>query len=129
MSWLTWPFRIVGFLFWFVGRLIATNWAVVKDVAVPRQESSPTIVAYRTLCDSDLEVALFSIMISLTPGTLMLATRDAPHAPGDDPHHGHAGSRLYVHVMYADDVEKALADLHHEEAALLKALRREGAPT
>ncbi len=129
MSWLTWPFRFLWFWLWFAGRLAVTNIAVVRDVLVRDQRSSPVIVAYRTLCDSDLEAALFAIMISLTPGTLMIATRDAPHAPGDDPHGGHAGSRLYVHVMYADSVDRALADLRHEETALLKAVRRKGAPT
>lgn len=129
MSWLTWPLRLMWFLLWFGWRLVATNMAVVHDVLVRKQRSSPVIVAYRTQCDSDLEVALFAIMISLTPGTLMIATRDAPHAPGDDPHRGHAGSRLYVHVMYADNVDRALADLRHEETALLRAIRRKGAPT
>lgn len=128
MTWITWPFRLIWFVIWFAGRLLATNAEVVLDVAVRRQKSTPIVVAYKTQCDSDLEVAMFAIMISLTPGTLMLATRDAPHAPGDDPHHGHSGSRMYVHSMYADSVEDALASLHHEETALLKAIRREGAP-
>ncbi|NLT29150.1 MAG: Na+/H+ antiporter subunit E [Propionibacterium sp.] len=128
MKWLTWPLRIIGFLFWFAGRLLATNLAVVKDVLTRRQQSSPVIVAYRTMCDSDLEVALFTILISLTPGTLMLAVRDAPHAHGADPHHGHAGSRLYVHVMYAEDRQRALAELANDEAKLLWALRPGGVP-
>ncbi|MGJ3509070.1 Na+/H+ antiporter subunit E [Enemella sp. A6] len=126
MKWLTWPLRIIAFAFWFSGRLIATNVAVVKDVLTRRQQSSPVIVAYRTRCDSDLEVSLLTIMISLTPGTLMLAVRDAPHAPGDNPRRGHSGSRLYVHVMYARDRERALTDLAKDEAMLLWALRPSG---
>ncbi|MCR4526374.1 Na+/H+ antiporter subunit E [Kocuria rhizophila] len=128
MSWLTWPLRLVWFALWFIGRLALTNIAVVKDVAVSQQKSSPVVVAYVTQCDSDLEVAVLSMMISLTPGTLVLATRDAPHAPGDDPDHGHAGSRIYVHVMYADGVGQALSELREDETHLLHAFRRKGVP-
>lgn len=117
VSWLTWPWRLLFFTLRFAADMAASNLAVVRDVAVRPQLSDPMIVAFATRCRSELEVALLSITITLTPGTLVLATR-----PGEP------GPVLMVHVMYADDPASAIASLERGEAALLAALRRKGGP-
>ncbi|MDO5499431.1 MAG: Na+/H+ antiporter subunit E [Propionibacteriaceae bacterium] len=116
-SWLTWPFRLLFFVLRFIVDLTQSNVAVVRDVAVRPQLSDPMIVAFSTRCRTEFEVALLSITISLTPGTLVLATQTGPLGPV-----------LMVHVMYAEDPDSAVSALERGETALLGALRREGAP-
>jgi multicomponent Na+:H+ antiporter subunit E len=118
MSWLTWPWRILFFIAQFIADLASSNVAVVRDVAVRPQLSDPMIISFHTRCRSEFEVTMLSVTISLTPGTLVLATRSGP---------SQTGPVLMVHVMYADDSLSAVAKLERGETALLKALRRKGA--
>ncbi|MGC0251480.1 Na+/H+ antiporter subunit E [Pseudactinotalea sp. Z1748] len=119
MSWLTWPVRVVVFLFWFAWAVITANLAVVRDVVTPGQGSTPGVVELRTRCGSNLEVTLLGVIITLTPGTLTMGT----HIAGD-------GTRmLYVHGMYNTSAEDLAGDLEHMESWLLWAMRRKGMGT
>ena len=135
MTWLTWPLRIVGFLAWFTRQVVTAGVAVVRDVLTPADLSTPRIVRYPTRCENDLEVSLVSMVVSLVPGTLVVATEhprsgDAPtpsrtqDGPPDE-----TGARgqavLYVHAL-SGSREEVLAETAETERRVLHAVRREG---
>ena len=140
MKWLTWPLRLLGFLLWYAWELILSNAAVTRDVLTPGHRSSPIVVRYRTRCRSEFETVLLSVLISLTPGTLTLATVARPRAGADgaasggavsDGHGGDAGTEgydIFVHAMYADGPQDARSSLHEMETHMLNGIRPGGAP-
>lgn len=138
MKWLTWPLRFVGFLLWYAWELVLSNVAVTRDVFTLRHRSSPIVVRYRTRCRSEFETVLLSVLISLTPGTLTLATVARPRdgaagaAPaGDAGDGGAAGAEeydIFVHAMYSDGPQDARASLQEMETHMLNGIRADGAP-
>ena len=124
MKWVTWLPRIIGFLLWFTREVLVSNLTVMHDVFTLRQRSSPIVVRYRTRCRNEFETASLAVLISLTPGTLTLATvfRDGAEDWGPP------GYALYVHVMYDNRPDSARSRLREFEGRLLRAVRVEGAP-
>lgn len=132
MKWLTWMPRLAGFLLWYAWELILSNVAVTRDVFTPRHISSPIVVRYRTRCRSEFETVLLSVLISLTPGTLTLAT---VARPGDgaggavvDRDDGTGGYDIFVHTMYSDGPQDARSSLQEMETHMLNGIRPAGAP-
>lgn len=132
MKWLTWPFRLLGFLLWYAWELILSNVVVTRDVFTRNHRSSPIVVRYRTRCRSEFETVLLSVLISLTPGTLTLATVARPGAgadgavvEGDD---GTGGYDIFVHAMYSDGPQDARSVLQEMETHMLNGIRPGGAP-
>lgn len=130
MKWLTWLPRLVGFLFWYAWELILSNVAVTGDVFTPRHRSSPIVVRYRTRCRSEFETALFSVLISLTPGTLTLATvaRSGEDGTVVDRDDSGGGYDIFVHSMYSDGPQDARSSLQEMETHMLNGIRPGGAP-
>ncbi|MGQ1838437.1 Na+/H+ antiporter subunit E [Kocuria turfanensis] len=129
MKWLTWPFRLIGFLLWYAWALVLSNVAVTQDVFTPGQRSSPIVVRYRTRCRSEFETVLLSVLISLTPGTLTLATvarsRNGADGGGED---GTGEYDVFVHAMYSDGPQDARSSLQEMETHMLNGIRVDGAP-
>lgn len=116
MSWVTWPVRLVAFVFWFAWAVVTSNMTVVADLITPDQSSTPGIVALRTRCRTNLEITMLGAIITLTPGTLTLGMQITD-----------GGTRvLYVHGMYNDSADDLRSDLTGMESWLLWALRRRG---
>ncbi|GAA1754385.1 Na+/H+ antiporter subunit E [Kocuria aegyptia] len=133
MKWLTWPFRLLGFLLWYAWELILSNVAVTRDVFTLRHRSSPIVVRYRTRCRSEFETVFLSVLISLTPGTLTLATVARPRDGADgaasaDGDAGTEGYDLFVHAMYSDGPQDARTSLQEMETHMLNGIRADGAP-
>ncbi len=117
MTWLTWPARLVAFACWFLGEVVRSNARVIADIVTGGKRVRPLIARYDTRARSEFELALFSVLVSLTPGTLVLAT---DHDATDEPY------SLYVHTLYddADELRASLADL---DRRMRRAVRRKGA--
>lgn len=129
MKWLTWLPRLVGFLLWYAWELILSNIAVTRDVFTPRHISSPIVVRYRTRCRSEFETVLLSVLISLTPGTLTLATAARSGEGGVvDRDDGTEGYDIFVHAMYSDGPQDARSSLQEMETHMLNGIRPGGAP-
>ena len=138
MKWLTWPLRMIGFLLWYAWELVLSNAAVTRDVLTPGQGSSPIVVRYRTRCRSEFETVLLSVLITLTPGTLTLATvartrggADGPAVDvgtGDDGAPGTEGYDIFVHAMYSDGPQDARSGLREMETHMLNGIRPGGGP-
>ena len=136
MSLLTWPLRIVAFAAWFTWQVLTAGLAVIRDILTPADLSTPRIVAVPTRCVNDLEVSLVSMAVSLTPGSLVLATEHPPATRASHPNPNPEGHEktpwreaavLYVHVLTGTR-EEALASTREMERRVLDAVRREGAP-
>lgn len=146
MSWLTWPFRLIGFTLWFAKELTVTSMVVLKDNLTPGQDSRPGIAAFDTRCRNDYEVTLLAALITLTPGTLTLGLNSDSRVTESSSRRGSTGSQaqstadrgatrmkagprtLYVHGMYSDNADAMREELRDMETRMLRAVRRKGVP-
>ncbi|GAA0482372.1 Na+/H+ antiporter subunit E [Microbacterium aurantiacum] len=116
-GWLTWPFRLIGFVAWFATEVIVANFSVLRDNLTPGQNSTPGIARVPTRCETDAEITALAALVTLTPGTLTLGTtiESRTHA-----------RVLFVHGMYSDGPDALRAEVARIEDRLLPALRRKG---
>lgn len=84
--------KIILFGFYFLYQLLKANIQVAFDVITPRYFFKPGLVRYPMTAETDFEINLLSMMISLTPGTLIVDVSDDKKA-------------IYIHVMYLTDPE------------------------
>jgi multicomponent Na+:H+ antiporter subunit E len=80
----------------------------------PRLRSKPSIVEYPLRCRSDVEVAVFTSSITITPGTVVLALAGSE---GDSP------ATLFVHSLFGGAREPVVDGLRDMEDRLLRATR------
>lgn len=102
--------RVFGFLGYFLGRLVAANLVVAREIVTPGLSLRPGIVAYRAGAVTEAELVLLSMVIGLTPGTLAVAIERDPPV-------------LFVHGMYTGDVPAFRRQLAEMEGRLLLAMR------
>lgn len=138
MTLLTWPLRVLAFLGWYLREFVRANLSVTWDILTPTHLSSPHVVAYDTRCRTEFEVSLLSLLITLTPGTLVLATEQVgteldtaagAQGPENMPPSAPVSYRLYVHSMFDDDPASVRESTAVMEYRMLTAARpRDGAP-
>lgn len=131
MSLLTWPWRLITGLAWYAKEFVVANLSVTWDIITPTHLSSPSIVRYDTHCHTEWEVSMLSMLIALTPGTIVLATqettRDAEEAQRSrgvrlyDP--DARRFRIYVHSMFEDEPRHVRRDTAALERHMLAAMR------
>jgi multicomponent Na+:H+ antiporter subunit E len=78
--------------------LFKANLQVAREVITPGLGMSPRIIAYPVAGMTDGQITTFSNALTLTPDTL---TTDV----AED------GRTLYIHCMYAEDRDRAVAEL------------------
>lgn len=86
--------QVVRFVLFFVWELVVATLRVAVDIVTPRHRMKPAILAIPIDSRSPGETTMLANAITLTPGTLTLDVSSD-------------GTLLYVHFMYADDVEAA----------------------
>ncbi|TBH20137.1 Na+/H+ antiporter subunit E [Thermus thermamylovorans] len=89
---------VLRLVLYFLWEVVLSNLRVIQEVLSPRFRMRPGILAVPLEGKSDLEIALFANMITLTPGTLSV------HVSRDR-------RVLFVHNMYAEDPQAAKEDL------------------
>lgn len=115
-AYLSWPFRFICVLLWYIKEVIVANWAVIADNLTPGLNAHSGIARVPTRCESELEVTLLSSMITITPGTLTLGTTIDVH-----------GVRwIYVHSLYDGDADAIREGSWDMEEHMLRAKRPEG---
>lgn len=90
---------------------------VAARALLPRRAQEPMIIEFQTHCHTDLEIAALASSITITPGTLVLGVAAAT---------GDADPTMFVHIMFSDTREEALAGLRDMEARLLRVTRGRG---
>lgn len=103
-------FLISRFLLVFIREILLANLRVAYDVITPHSHSRPGVIAIPLSCRNDIEITLFSIIVSLTPGTLALdISPDKRH--------------LYIHAMFIKDKKKLINRIKNNfEKPLLRIL-------
>ncbi|MFS0577185.1 Na+/H+ antiporter subunit E [Sporosarcina sp. 179-K 3D1 HS] len=79
----------------FISELTQSSIIVLKQILSPRLKIKPGIFKYETILKSDVEVTMLSLLLTLTPGSVVMEV--APE-----------GNLLYIHAM---DVEQSRAGL------------------
>jgi multicomponent Na+:H+ antiporter subunit E len=105
--------RVLRFVLWFGWQFLRSNAAVAWEILTPGQQLEPAVVELELRCRTPLEIALMAGLVTLTPGTLALSTREDP-------------PRMAVHGMHAGDVDAFRAQLRELEDRMLAALRPVG---
>src|SRR5690606_5037559 len=82
-------------LFIFISELTQSSVVVLKQILSPKLKIKPGIFKYDTVLKSDVEVTMLSLLLTLTPGSVVMEV--SPE-----------GSTLYIHAM---DVEQSRAGL------------------
>lgn len=84
---------IIHFAFFYLKELFIANLRVAGTVLSRKMQMTPAVVAIPLEAKSGLSISLLSNLITLTPGSLTLdISADC--------------SVLYVHTMYADDIDE-----------------------
>jgi len=90
--------RAVGLAAFFCWELVRANLRLALDVATPRFQMKPGILAVPLDATRDSEILLLAMLINLTPGSVALDVSDDRKT-------------MYVHVMYIDSPEAARAEI------------------
>jgi multicomponent Na+:H+ antiporter subunit E len=90
--------RAVGLAAFFCWELVRANLRLALDVATPRYQMKPGILAIPLDATRDSEILLLAMLINLTPGSVALDVSDDRTV-------------MYVHVMYIDSPETARAEI------------------
>jgi multicomponent Na+:H+ antiporter subunit E len=86
---------ILKLVFLFIRELISSTIVVIRQVTRPRLNIRPGIFKFHTELQSDWEITLLSMLITLTPGSVVMEI-----APRE--------GIVYVHAMDADEFERGV---------------------
>lgn len=101
-------FRLLSFAMYFLKILAQANIKIAWECITPDLHQRPRIIRYCVKDLSDTQITILANCITLTPGTLVVDV-----SPDHD--------WLYIHAMYAEDRNAAIADIQ----SLDDRLRRE----
>ncbi|CAL9367381.1 hypothetical protein SUDANB121_00797 [Nocardiopsis dassonvillei] len=107
--------RIAWFPFFYGSRVVASSFRVARDTLGPGRSVEPAFVEVPLNARTELEVTAVANMVSLTPGSVTVATRMRPPT-------------LWVHGLYTADEKAFLDGIHRMEDYLLDITRPHGAP-
>lgn len=97
--------------FLFLWELLLANVQVIRDILRPKLKIEPGIFAMPTELKSDWEITLLSLLITLTPGTLVMDISDD-------------NKILYIHAMNIPDADQAIAEIKNTfEKAIMEVTR------
>lgn len=103
--------KIILFILYFFYDMLRANFEVAKEIVTPKLHMTPGIVAYPLDVRSDFEITMFSSIIALTPGTMVL------HISNDK-------KTAYIHSLYLPDKGKFINRMKNGlEKKLLEILR------
>lgn len=91
---------IIKFILIFLWEIVVANLRVAYDVITPQYHARPGVISIPLDCKNDIEITLLAIIISLTPGTLVLDL-----SPDK--------KNLYIHAMFLTDKKKLIKEIKH----------------
>lgn len=91
--------------------LFSANLTLIRDILSPQRELDAFIIPYPYKCKGEMELFLFTTLITLTPGTISV-------------HADQERGLLYLHAMHATDEKAFIENLSRDlEEPLLEILR------
>ncbi|MBP3951347.1 Na+/H+ antiporter subunit E [Bacillus suaedae] len=104
-------YAVIKLTLLFMKELILSNITVVKQVLQPKLQIKPGIFALETELESDWEIVLLSLLITLTPGTLVVDVSEDQKT-------------LFIHAMNIDNIDESISSIKNTfEKAILEVSR------
>lgn len=95
----------------FLYELVVANLQVLSIILKPRLDIKPGIFAYETELEHNWQITLLSMLITLTPGTLVVDISDD-------------NKTLYIHALHMPEADDAVASIRNSfEKAILEVSR------
>lgn len=88
-------FSIIKLVIIFISETLQSAVVVIKQILAPEIKIKPGIFRYETILESDPEVTMLALLLTLTPGSVVMEVTPA-------------GNVFYIHAM---DIEKNKYDL------------------
>ncbi|ESU31218.1 cation:proton antiporter [Bacillus sp. 17376] len=102
---------VLNLIYIFTLELILSNIAVIKAVLRPKLNIKPGIFAFPTELTEDWEITMLSILVTLTPGTLVVDVSSDNKV-------------LYIHAMDMNNAEEAIQSIKNTfEKAIMEVSR------
>src|SRR5699024_5307694 len=90
---------VIQLLLFFASEIFPSSIVVIKHILSPKLDLEPGIFAYQTTMQSEWELTTLSLLLTLTPGSVVMEVNEA-------------GDVIYVHAMdinrYQGDLERSL---------------------
>jgi multicomponent Na+:H+ antiporter subunit E len=104
-------YSTIKLIFIFISELTQSSVIVLKQILSPRLKIKPGIFKYETVLKSDVEVTMLSLLLTLTPGSVVMEV--SPE-----------GNVLYIHAMDVEQSKDALlSQLGNFEKAIMEVTR------
>lgn len=103
-------FKIYHFFFlslYYLKELVFSNIEVAYEVATPKFSMKPGILKISVNLNSDIEIMVFVVLVTMTPGTFALDLSDDRKT-------------MFIHAMYAEDREKTVESIKKLERRVKK---------
>ncbi|MFA1643774.1 Na+/H+ antiporter subunit E [Chryseomicrobium imtechense] len=102
---------VAKLLLLFLKELIVSNIAVLRVILKPKMDIKPAIFELETKLTEDWEITLLSMLITLTPGTVVINISEDR-------------TKLYVHTLDLEDVDNAVNSIRNTfEKAIMEVSR------
>jgi len=102
---------VVKLLFIFISELTKSSLLVLTQILRPRLKIKPGIFKYETVLRSDLEITMISLLLTLTPGSVVMEVMSE-------------GNIMYVHAMDVENERDAILNqLKNFEKAIMEVTR------
>lgn len=103
--------KIIMFILYFIYEMLRANIEVGREIITPKLNMTPGIIQYKHSLKSDFEITMFTYMVALTPGTMVMKISDDKKI-------------LYIHAMYLSQKEKFIEKMRNGlERKLIEILR------
>ena len=104
-------FAVIKLLFIFISELTQSSILVLKQILSPKLKIRPGIFKYETELRSDLEVTMISLLLTLTPGSVVMEVVSEENL-------------LFVHAMdIENERDSILSQLTNFEKAIMEVTR------
>ncbi|MBD7907397.1 Na+/H+ antiporter subunit E [Sporosarcina gallistercoris] len=104
-------YAVVRLFFIFVWELIQSSTVVLRQILSPRLKIEPGIFKYETILRSDVEITMLSMLLTLTPGSVVMEVTPESDA-------------LYIHAMDVQESRDGLIkQLKNFEKAIMEVTR------
>lgn len=95
----------------FIWEMIKANFDVLRIVLSPKIDIHPGFFAYVTDLEEDWEISLLSALITLTPGTVIVAISEDQRT-------------LYIHALNLEEADKEIDNIKRRFEEVIKEVKR-----
>ena len=102
---------IVRLMLLFSWELLLSSYSVLKQITTPKLTITPGIFTYKTALKGDWEVTAFALLLTLTPGSVVMEVPEA-------------GDLFYIHAMDMEESKEAvIRSIEKFEKAIMEVTR------